>query len=558
MAALQGMGPYRLLTAALEPSSALLCFLIFAFYFPGVHMVCRTGTSSECEDSNFVPGYHLVGEGINVVTLERAANYLINTNKWEKKNHTCTVCPNSLLEDTPLQKLPLSIVDWHIYNSCSRKISSSVLHSSFQVMELSASLVQNDWKVGLDINVKPPVNIQVNLAGSHSRLAEFSMQKSGQDKYSFTSHEISCTYYRYQVNKKPFLTSHFVYILKNLPKSYNEMTKPNYRYVINTYGTHYITELFLGGKMRDITAIKSCESSLDGITLDEVKDCLSVDASATVKAKHKITGEFSTCEELKKKKNFKGSFYEKYNERQSELEGGEATADLLFAKEQDPEKFGKWIASLKTIPGIISFSLKPIHTLVRFQGPQKENLRRAISEYIMESAVQKNCSSSCPSGAQKSKRDSCSCFCSVATGINSMCCSTGRGFAKITVNIHRATGLWGDYVSKTDAYVKVIIDNKEVRTTTVWNNDNPIWSVHFDFGTVQLNQGSSMNLQVWDEDNHYDDDLLGACDQPLSAGFHKKTCYLTHGNLEFLFNVVCGPHLGGPQCMEYIPSPEKL
>ncbi|XP_030064650.1 perforin-1-like [Microcaecilia unicolor] len=558
MAALQGINPCRFLTAALEPFSALLYLLILGFHFPGAHSHCRTGTNSECEESNFVPGHHLVGGGINVVTLERAGTYLIDTDKWKRKDHTCTLCSNALLKNTPLQKLPRSIVNWRIHNRCSRKVSSSVLHSSFQVMELSASSVQNDWKVGLDVSVKPPVNIQVTMAGSHSRMAEFSMEKSRQDKYTFTGHEISCTYYRYQVSKKPFLTRHFINILKNLPESYNEMTKPNYRYVINTYGTHYITELFLGGKIQDVTAIKSCESSLDGITVDEVKDCLSVDASVTVTTKGKITGEFSTCEELKKKKNFSGSFHEKYNERQSEVDGGNATTDLLFAKEQDPEKFGNWVESLKTIPGIISFSLKPIHTLVRLQGPQKENLRKATSEYIMERAVQKNCSSSCPFGAQKSKRDSCSCFCSETTGRNNMCCSTGRGFAKITVNIQRATGLWGDYVTKTDAYVKVIFQNKEMRTNTVWNNDNPTWTAHFDFGTVQLNQGSSMKLEVWDEDNKYDDDLLGTCNQPLVSASHKQTCYLTHGSLEFLFNVVCGPHLGGPQCMEYVPSPEKL
>ncbi|XP_030064651.1 perforin-1 [Microcaecilia unicolor] len=549
------MDPYRLLKPALEPFSALYV-LIFVFHCPGANSLCRTGTRSECEESDFVPGHNLVGEGIDLVTLERKGAYLIDTDNWRQKDHTCTLCPNALLEDTPLQKLPRSIVDWRIHNSCSRKVSSSILHSSFQVMEFSASSVVNDWKVGLDVNVKPSVNIQVTMAGSHSRMAEFSMQKSRQDQYSFMSHEISCTYYRYRAINKPYLTSHFYYILKNLPKLYNEMTKPNYLHVIDTYGTHYITQLFLGGKVRDVTAIKSCESSLDEITVDEVKDCLSLEASITVVTKGKITGGYSTCEDLKKKKNFKGSFHEKYSERQSEVDGGEATADLLFAKEQDPEKFGEWMESLKTIPGIVSFSLKPIHTLVRFQGPQKENLRKAISEYIIQKAVHNNCSSSCPPRAQKSKRDSCSCFCSVATGINSMCCSTGRGFAKLTVNIQRATGLWGDYFSKTDAFVKVIFQNKEMRTNTVWNNDNPTWTVHFDFGTVQLNQGSSMKLEVWDEDNRYDDDLLGACNEKLSAGFHKPLCYLNHGSLAFFFNVVCGPHLGGPQCMEYIPSPE--
>ncbi|XP_029462755.1 perforin-1-like [Rhinatrema bivittatum] len=555
MAVPQGMDPFRLLAHALETSYALV-FLICVIHSPGASSLCRTGTRCECEKLNFVPGHSLAGEGINVVTLERKGAYLIDTDTWERPDQTCTLCSNALLQGTPLQKLPVSLIDWRIHNTCSRKVSSSVLHSSFQVMEMSASLVQNDWKVDLDVNVKPNVNVQTAFAGSHSRLAKFAMQKDRQDKYSFMNHEISCTYYRYRLSNTPPLTSHFSQNLRNLPNHYSEMTKPNYYYVIDTYGTHYITQLLLGGKMRDVTAIKSCESSLDGIKVDEVKDCLSIEASVTVVAKGKITGTYSTCEELKKTKKFVGSFHEKYSERQSEVEGGKATADLLFAKRQDPKKFDEWMESLKTIPGIISFSLMPIHTLVRFKGPQKENLRKAISDYIIERAIQRNCSSSCPSGAQKSKRDSCSCFCPINKGINSMCCSTGRGFAKLTVNIHRATGLWGDYITKTDAFVKINFEGLNQRTDTVWNNDNPKWGCHFDFGLVQLNQASVLKVEVWDEDNRYDDDKLGSCNQPLSSGSQEKKCYLNHGSLFFSINVVCGPQLGGPQCMEYVPSPQ--
>ncbi|CAM4562834.1 unnamed protein product [Lepidochelys kempii] len=63
------------------------------------------------------------------------------------------------------------------------------------MLELAESAVQNDWKVGLDVPVKPKVNVQVALAGSHSKLASFLPDHTRKDKYSFMSHEVSCGYY---------------------------------------------------------------------------------------------------------------------------------------------------------------------------------------------------------------------------------------------------------------------------------------------------------------------------------------------------------------------------
>ncbi|KAL0165650.1 hypothetical protein M9458_037494, partial [Cirrhinus mrigala] len=46
------------------------------------------GTSKECEDAPFVPGYNLAGEGFDVVTMERKDSYVINMEKWDLGNRT--------------------------------------------------------------------------------------------------------------------------------------------------------------------------------------------------------------------------------------------------------------------------------------------------------------------------------------------------------------------------------------------------------------------------------------------------------------------------------------
>ncbi len=154
--------------------------------------------------------------------------------------------------------------------------------------------------------------------------------------------------YRYRVAQKPPLHAEFLEAIKSLPASYN---LDSYRNLITTYGTHYTTSVKLGGQMsapialwaacwhtaplrfghpvfeswpedlsrthpplsfplpfqsylicpitikrqkvggqmKTVTTIKSCQAAVSGLTNTAVKDSLDVEASgsysvATVKA----------------------------------------------------------------------------------------------------------------------------------------------------------------------------------------------------------------------------------------------------------------------------------
>lgn len=314
--------------------------------------------------------------------------------------------------------------------------------------------------------------------------------------------------------------------------------------------------------MRDVTALRVCQTVLDGVSVDEVKDCLSLEASANIGGgKGSLSAASNTCEELKKKKNFKGNFRNTYNERRTEVVGGEQNTDLLFSNEHNPEGYKQWLESLKSMPALLSYSLKPIHSLLPKGDPKRDSLQQAVSEYIRERALWRNCSQPCPPGSQRSLRDPCSCTCPSDGTTNTMCCSRERGQSKLTVMIQRAFGLWGDHTTSTDAYVKVFFHGVQSRTSTVWNNDNPVWMTHLDLGKVQImGETSSLQIQVWDEDNRYDDDLLGTCDRtPRSGKPQTQVCYFDHGRLEFQYHLECGPFLGGPYCLDYVPQqPHRL
>ncbi|CAM5158735.1 unnamed protein product [Natator depressus] len=182
------------ITSAMPRFGAFIPLLFFIF--PGASSHCHTGTVNECKNHTaFVPGHSLAGEGIDVTTMARKGAYLVDSSLWQHQTGTCTLCRNRL-QGGQWQRLPLAMVDWRVHVSCRWKLSSLVQQSAMGMMDSAVSTVQNDWKVGLDMPVKPKVNVQVALAGSHSKLASLVVDHERTDKYSFMSHEVSCGYCR--------------------------------------------------------------------------------------------------------------------------------------------------------------------------------------------------------------------------------------------------------------------------------------------------------------------------------------------------------------------------
>ncbi|XP_041094639.1 perforin-1-like [Polyodon spathula] len=537
-------------------------FLSWTLHFlsrPALPEACTTGTAAECREADFVPGYNLAGEGFDIVKMERKGAYVIDVNSWKRKDRTCTLCKNPFLENVA-QKLPLSVVDWRALSHCKMKVSSTVYDSSESLVNDSASSVENNWKVGLDINANPKFQASMMLAGTKSNLARYSMEKTKKDKFSFASHEIHCTHYSYRIVDFPQLHTEFSKSIKSLPKTYDKDTRASYRGLIDTYGTHFIKQVQLGGKVMSTTSIRTCEASLKGLSETEVKDCLDFEASTTIGQAANVKTEAHHCKKDQKKLGTAKNFHSLFSDRHLEVTGGQVSnADLLFSGDTDPAAYQQWMESLKTTPGVIFYSLLPIHNLVRFKGPKKENLKQALQDYILENALLKTCSGHCKGGSSPSARDSCSCVCQESSDINSQCCPTQPGLAKLIVVVTKATGLWGDTTTKTDAFVKVSYKSKTVQTNVIYNNDNPVWGVSFDFGPVTLSLAEELKFEVWDEDNVWYkrwNDLLGRCSiKPRRGSNLSEMCALNHGNLFFSYTLECGPSLGGPTCGEYVPSP---
>lgn len=517
------------------------------------HQSCTDGTPKQCLDAEFAPGTNLAGEGFDIIKMERKGAFVIDMNQWKRKDKACTLCSNPYLENKK-QKLPLSVVDWRPNQSCSARVASKLHRSSESLVSSSTSTVENNWDVNLDVNVGQKGS-SLMLAGTHSKLADYSMEKTKNDKFSFTSHSMSCEYYSYRVSVTPKLHKEFRKAVKQLPKTYNPENKQRFYKLIDNFGTHYITKVKLGGSVQSVTSIRQCQASLQGLSVEEVEMCLEVEASASVKATIKTQSKH--CKKDIDQMKSKSSFSSLFNDRFTEIKGGHTTEpDLLFSADKDPSAYKEWLNTLPLNPDIVSYSLDSLHELLPTNNPARKNLRSAISHYILEKSLWKNCSERCQAGIKSDSRDHCVCQCHNDPAVNQDCCPTRKGMARVIITVQRASGLWGDHTTATDGYVKVSFNGMMVRRSPViQNNNNPHWAMVVDLGPQDLSAGSKVRFEVWDEDNNWDDDLLGQCEQEVSAGVKEDLCNLQHGNLFYKWEVKCAPSLSGDSCMDYKPSP---
>ncbi|XP_040296208.1 perforin-1-like [Bufo bufo] len=507
---------------------------------------CRPGTAEECKDAKFVPGHTLLGEGIDIVTMKSTGSFLLDLQEVGEK---CAVCDNPHNKNV-LQKLPKALVDWRPETSCYRNIQSLTSTSTVSVANEATSEVENDWKVGLKLNIHM-ANLNIAVGGSHSQMTKFADSKSSTDNYNFLSQKLECAFYSFGLGSNASFTPHFNKDLKNLPDSYDNNTKAEYRRLIANFGTHYITRVKVGGRTQAVTAVRTCEVSMSGLQMHEVKDCLRVESEIGILKLASINSKVEDCKKKLKKAGYAGDFHQAFSERTWKVIGGNAKFDLLSPDTASADVFEQWMESLKTQPGLVSYSLDSIHNLVKTRGPKRENLRLAISDYINEMAITQKCS--CPGRQGKD----CSCSCPASRYTSSNCCPTRRQVARVHLSIKDASGLKADVFSQADAYVKFRFHPEEIRTPTIWNKKNPTWNMNYNFGVLELSPIKKYTIEVWDQDVKYDD-FLGKCERVLTSGTTTHTCSLKKGTIRYSVTVTCVDHLRGPHCESYSPVPPTV
>ncbi|KAF7662347.1 hypothetical protein LDENG_00238670 [Lucifuga dentata] len=513
-------------------------FILFLLALPVILEVCRVegcriSSGSECETASFVPGHNLAGEGFDVVQMRRTGAYVINVKAYLADNHTCTLCRNRF-HNGQIQKLPAAVLDWRPFSRCSKQLSSALHHSVDSLLRSSNSLVNNNWGVGLSLDGMG----QAVLGGSRSDLAKFARSQYSVDKATFAIHEISCTYYSYRLADHPQLSAEFSKHLERLPRSINtSQNRALYRRLVDTYGTHFIHQVQLGGKLRRITAFRTCLATLKGFSESNIKNCLNVELRLALGFLPANASFSNKCDNLLKG-NMSMGFYQGFMTHKTEVIGGERYfPDILY--QQDPsEAYHSWMNSLHNNPDVVSYAIFPLHHLV--EDPEiSMNLRSTVSEYIKDNQL--------PGDKYGFKN------CSPNSNLDHNCCPLRAGRGTLRLEIHRAAGLKADTFTKTDAYVKIFYNGMYEETETVMDDNNPVWNAIYDFGTVEL--GRDLRFEVWDRDVFFND-VAGRCVVFPERGTHSLSCQLKRGVLYFTYTVKCDTHLTGFRCGRYSPNAE--
>uniref|UniRef100_A0A3B4B2S3 Uncharacterized protein n=1 Tax=Periophthalmus magnuspinnatus TaxID=409849 RepID=A0A3B4B2S3_9GOBI len=503
----------------------------------------RYGSPNECRSAHMVPGYNLGGEGFDIVTMQRKGAYVIDRHMGFGQWHLQTLPQQFNGKRAAEGPCGCGRLEGSVYMQFVRlQYLSSSYDSVETLVNHSTSSVRNNWKLGLDIPIPVDpsiiVSVGMGLGGSHSEVAKFAIQKSKQDRYNFYRHSVDCSTYRYRMAPELPVSKSFKSDMNALPV-YSRQSAERYRRVIETHGTHYITQVFLGGEIKAITSVRTCQARVNGLTESEVSNCLSAEASANVEGKGGFNAMAEHCKDKSKKLGHDYSFSKSFSECFTETTGGMlATGTTLFS-ESDPSVYNEWLTSLNTSPDVVKYDLKPLHTI--------------LSDDHRENGLFTKFSKSCKIGHRSSARDPCACVCNSNSNLRPNCCPSDLGKATLLINHLHAKDLYGDVWTETDASVEVIFDEQTKCTEIIEDNNNPKWREKFQFCAITMNMKNKLQFKVYDSDSYWNSDAWGVF--RLFTPRYTDRFLLDYGVLFFSYTVVCAPSLGGEQCQEYMSSP---
>ncbi|XP_004449942.2 complement component C9 [Dasypus novemcinctus] len=200
-------------------------------------------------------------------------------------------------------------------------------------------------------------------------------------------------------NRNVMLTTTFVDAINALPTSYE---KGEYFAFLETYGTHYSSSGSLGGLYELIYVLDKESMNEKGIELRDIQKCLGFDLDLSLHFGVQVEGGVHGNDCLKRVEgNVVNIIRDNLIDDVISLVKGGSRKYAFQLKEEflkgakviNVTNFVNWAISLHDAPVLIGQKLSPIHNLIPVKIKdahlKKENLERAIEDYVNEYSVNK-------------------------------------------------------------------------------------------------------------------------------------------------------------------------
>uniref|UniRef100_A0A8C5N8Q3 Complement component C7 n=1 Tax=Gouania willdenowi TaxID=441366 RepID=A0A8C5N8Q3_GOUWI len=378
----------------------------------------QSNGSDSCDLDKTLPNSELTGRGYNVLTGELRAG-VINTRSFGGQ------CRKVFSGDHQvLYRLPQNILRYNFEVHVNNEESDESYDSSWTYMQ----------------------HIQTNALVGHDRRT-FHKELSDNKSYRLLvlKNRVELAQFQNSAPEHLALAEGFWKELLLLPLTYDYSA---YRQLLQTYGTHYLSEGSLGGEYQALLQFDRQAFTSSSTTDIEYQRCWRKVKRRLFRKKITITCEKLTSSLSSNDKGGENKFHIKTN-----TVGGDPslTAALSVLDLENPETNGEnydnWASSVKDYPDVIAQKLRPLYELVKevqCSGLKKLNLKRATEDYLSEEHPC-HCRPCRNNGQPLLTGSVCRCVC--RPGTSGSACERGAVIGEQPGVIHGSWSCWSAWAS---------------------------------------------------------------------------------------------------------------